>query len=65
VEFLGGGSLLAVGGGDGSVRLMQTRAATLVRDACDIANRNLTRSEWVLLVGPTHPYRRTCPMAVN
>jgi WD40 repeat protein len=65
LEFLGGGSLLAVGGGDGSVRLMQTRAATLERDACDIANRNLTQSEWVLLVGPTHPYRRTCPMAVN
>jgi WD40 repeat protein len=31
-----------------------------VRDACQIANRDLTRSEWGIFVGGSAPYRRTC-----
>ena len=35
--------------------------ATLVRAACQVASRNLTRAEWDTNVGTLAGYRRTCP----
>jgi WD40 repeat protein len=61
LDFALDGSVVAVGHGDGSVHLRDIRAATLVREACETANRNMTTAEWYGLVGPAHPYQRTCP----
>jgi WD40 repeat protein len=35
--------------------------ASWAAQACAIANRNLTQSEWDRLVGSLAPYRETCP----
>jgi hypothetical protein len=35
-----------------------------VEPACDIAGRNLTRSEWDQYIGDVAPYRATCPQFV-
>ena len=32
-----------------------------VEDVCQLAGRNLTRSEWDQYIGDLAPYRRTCP----
>jgi WD40 repeat protein len=65
LDFGKGGSLVAVGLGDGGIQLWDVRAATLIREACATANRNLTTVEWNGLVGAAHPYRRTCPGAAG
>jgi WD40 repeat protein len=65
LEFSPSGSVVAVGSADGTVRLWDIDAATLVQEACETANRNLTRVEWDSLVGSEHPYRKTCPAAAN
>jgi hypothetical protein len=32
----------------------------LTASACNVANRNLTRTEWDKFIGPHSPYSRTC-----
>ena len=50
---------IALRHGDGQVTLRDWQASTLVRDACRIANRNLTCVEWRQYLGD-RPYPRTC-----
>ena len=45
---------------EGPVTLWDVDPESWQRRACDIAGRNLTRSEWRDFVGDT-PYRATCP----
>ncbi|KAB7739382.1 hypothetical protein GA707_20420 [Nostocoides sp. F2B08] len=42
------------------MRLWDLRSATLVKAACEVAGRNLTRSEWTTYLG-VQDYQRTCP----
>ena len=58
-----GSAVVAVGRDDGAVDLWDVRAETLVRLACETANRNLTPEEWTGLVGRASDYRETCPEA--
>jgi class 3 adenylate cyclase/WD40 repeat protein len=39
-----------------------TDVSGLVRQACAVANRNLTSAEWSTDVGSLYPYERTCPV---
>jgi WD40 repeat protein len=61
LDFGRDASLVAVGRGDGLVQLWDIRRTTLIQEACETANRNLTALEWSGLVGVQHPYRKTCP----
>ncbi|MGY1670317.1 nSTAND1 domain-containing NTPase [Geodermatophilus sp. SYSU D00710] len=63
LDFDQDGSVVAVGRGDGLVELWDIRTPTLVREACETANRNMTEAEWTDLVGAAHEYRKTCPKA--
>jgi WD40 repeat protein len=51
---------IAAAGEDRTVRLWSTAAGALVAEACRIANRNLSRSEWDRYLGPAIPYERAC-----
>jgi len=59
VAFSPDGSRLAAGSWDGTVVLYDTDPRSWANRACDIAGRNLTRSEWRQYFG-TRSYRRTC-----
>jgi hypothetical protein len=49
---------LVTAGEDGLV-IWDLRPTTLAERACELAGRNLTKSEWQQFVGGD--YRRTCP----
>jgi WD40 repeat protein len=51
---------IAAGGEDHTTRLWNTAPGALVAEACRIANRNLSRSEWNRYLGSDTPYERTC-----
>lgn len=42
------------------MRVWDLRPTTLVKAACEVAGRNLTRSEWTTYLG-SQDYQRTCP----
>jgi len=44
-----------------TVVLWDLNRESLVVDMCKIANRNLTRSEWLANVGPDQPFERLFP----
>jgi len=43
------------------VHIWDTDMASWQRQACRVANRNLTHREWDALVGSVRPYEKTCP----
>jgi WD40 repeat protein len=57
----GPGGAIAFLGQRGTLRVWRHDPGSLVAQACALANRNLSRQEWERLVGPSHPYHRTCP----
>jgi WD40 repeat protein len=59
VSFNSDGSILASSSED-SVRLWDLNDEKWADDACTIANRNMTRSEWRRFLEDTTPYRATC-----
>jgi WD40 repeat protein len=60
IAFIGEGSRrLMTGGFDGSVVSWDLEPASWLRQACNLAGRNLTKSEWAQYL-PGKTYRRTC-----
>jgi WD40 repeat protein len=46
---------------DKAAQIWDLDPASWTAAACDVAGRNLTRSEWVAHIGELAPYRQTCP----
>jgi WD40 repeat protein len=57
----GPGGEIAFLGERGTLRVWRHDPGSLLAQACALANRNLSRQEWERLIGPSHPYHRTCP----
>src|SRR5215475_7618511 len=55
-----GGSTVVSASKDGTVHLWDIDSVRLVAQACSIAYRNLSRSEWNKFLGPDVPYVATC-----
>jgi WD40 repeat protein len=55
------GTLLATGSAGSKLTLWSLDAATWRSLACRIANRNLSKAEWLQFMGASTPYQRTCP----
>lgn len=60
ITFAPGGEILASVGADDSIIFWNLDENDWNRQACRLANRNLTPAEWNTYVG-TRPYRKTCP----
>ncbi len=60
ITFAPGTETLASAGADDSIIFWDLDLQDWNRQACRIANRNLTRAEWNTYLG-TSPYRKTCP----
>jgi WD40 repeat protein len=50
----------SIGAQAASITFWNLEPSEWERRACQLAGRNLTRSEWSQFVGPSVPYRRTC-----
>jgi WD40 repeat protein len=55
------GKLLASGAADATVQLWDVDPNSWTVRLCQIANRNMSMTEWKQFVGPNVPYHRTCP----
>ena len=62
LAFNGAGTVLAAGSAYGPVWLWDMDVGSWIRQACRIANRNLTIQEWQNYLGSA-PYHQTCPGA--
>ena len=60
ITFAPGGETLASVGEDDSIILWNLDERDRNREACRLANRNLTPAEWNTYLG-NRPYRKTCP----
>jgi WD40 repeat protein len=59
LDFTKDGSQLISASADRTIRFWSLSLETMVKGACDIAGRNLTRAEWALYF-PNEDYRLTC-----
>ncbi|OSI68612.1 toll/interleukin-1 receptor domain-containing protein [Bradyrhizobium canariense] len=60
--FIGNRDVVASSSNDLTIRLWDVHIDTWLSRLCEIANRNLSRDEWVQYLG-SEPYRKTCPGA--
>lgn len=60
IDFSPDGRQIAIAAGSQLV-LWDVEPASWVREACRIANRDLTRAEWAEYIGPDIAYEATCP----
>jgi WD40 repeat protein len=60
IAYAPDGTTIAVGSTDGMVRFWTASLPSWARQACRIANRNLTLQEWRQYLGDV-PYQETCP----
>ncbi|MET0829497.1 MAG: TIR domain-containing protein [Microbacterium sp.] len=61
VAYSPDGALVISGSGNGSVHITDLDPEQSEVEACTIASRNLTESEWSKFVGESEPYVMTCP----
>jgi WD40 repeat protein len=61
VAFSADGQTLASGSWDTTVKLWNINLVSWQKRACTLANRNLSPTEWELLLGQTRPYQPICP----
>lgn len=60
LQYTPDGTSVVVSGDSGETWVLPTSLARLDAHACQVANRNFTRTEWARYV-PGRPYQRVCP----
>ena len=60
IAFRSDGEALASVEHDDSITFWSVAPDDWIKEACHLANRNLTQQEWNTYIG-SRPYRRTCP----
>ncbi|MCI0427091.1 MAG: WD40 repeat domain-containing protein [Nitrospiraceae bacterium] len=62
LAFSGDSKLLVSGGDDGLIVLWDLSETSWRERACRMANRNLTKEEWIDYVGESKPFELLCPL---
>ena len=62
LAFSGDSKLLVSGGDDGLIVLWDLNETSWRERACKMANRNLTKEEWIDYVGESKPFELLCPL---
>lgn len=63
--FSGNSKLLVSGGDDGLIVLWDLSETSWRERACKMANRNLTKEEWIAYVGESKPFEMLCSTTPN
>lgn len=63
LAFSGDSKLLVSGGDDGLIVLWEINETSWRERACKMANRNLTKEEWIEYVSDSTPFELLCPSA--
>jgi len=61
LSFSPDGKILASGSFDRTIHLRELNLNNPVKQACKLANRNLTQQEWTDFIGEGEPYEKICP----